>query len=125
MSYTTRQKQVLGGIFERTTRPLMPADICEEARKEIPSLGISTVYRTIRQFLSEGRIRAVEIPGAAPHYESSGGHHHHFFVCQQCKRLYELAGCVRDIASLAPRGFRVQEHEIVLYGRCAPCAKGT
>jgi Fur family transcriptional regulator, ferric uptake regulator len=124
MSYVTRQKQVLGRVFARAKRPLMPAEICDEARKEIPSLGIATVYRTLRQFLAEGLVRAVEIPGAAPHYESSAGHHHHFFVCRECKRLYELIGCIRDVGSLAPRGFRVRQHEIVLYGECGSCLKG-
>lgn len=122
MAYMTRQKQVLGEVFGRAKGPLTAGEICQEARKEIPSLGIATVYRAIRQFLSAGQVRAVEIPGAAPHYESAGRDHHHFFVCQECKRLFELMGCVRGVRALAPNGFRVQEHEIVLYGACASCA---
>jgi Fur family ferric uptake transcriptional regulator len=125
MSYLTRQKRVLSGVFERAKWPLTPGEICDEAKKEIPSLGIATVYRAIRQFVSEGIVRVVEIPGAAPRYESASGHHRHFFLCQSCKQLFELIGCVRDIGSLAPRGFRVQQHEIVLYGECGSCVKGT
>ena len=122
MTYLTRQKIVLGSVFEGAKRPLTPVEICEEARKELPSLGIATVYRTIRQFVDEGQVRAVEVPGAAPHYESAARHHHHFFLCQQCKRLYDLVGCVRGVTSLAPDRFRVKRHEIVLYGECASCA---
>jgi Fur family ferric uptake transcriptional regulator len=85
-------------------------------------LGIATVYRAIRQFVLEGQIRAVEIPGVPPHYESASRHHHHFFLCQQCRRLFDLIGCVRGVRGLAPTGFRVQQHEIVLYGECASCA---
>jgi Fur family ferric uptake transcriptional regulator len=125
MSYVTQQKRVVGGVFEQAKRPLTPVEICEEARKEMPSLGIATVYRAIRQFVSEGLVRTVEIPGVAPHYESAAGHHHHFFLCQQCKRLFNLIGCLRGVKSLAPAGFLVQEHEIVLYGECASCAEGT
>ena len=123
MSYETRQKVVLNSVFERAKRPLTPGEICEAARKELPSLGIATVYRAIRQFVSEGRVRAVEVPGAAPHYEGVTTHHHHFFLCQQCKRLFDLAGCIAGFKALAPRGFRVQHHEIVLYGECAPCLR--
>jgi Fur family ferric uptake transcriptional regulator len=121
MGYLTRQKRVLGEVFEHAKRPLTASEICQEARRQIPSLGIATVYRSIRQLAAEGQIRAVEIPGVAPHYESSAWHHHHFFLCQQCRRLFNLIGCVRGVRSLAPSGFRVQQHEIVLYGECASC----
>ena len=120
--YLTQQKRILGTVFERAGRPLTPPEICEEARKEIPALGLATVYRAIKQFLEEGQIRAVEVPGAAPHYESAARHHHHFFVCRECKRLFDLIGCVRGVRALAPKGFRVRQHEIVLYGECAACA---
>ncbi len=125
VSYITRQKQVLGEVLARANRPLTPTEICEAARRELPSLGIATVYRAIRQFVSEGRVRAIEVPGAAPHYESitADHQHHHFFLCQQCKQLFELAGCLGGLRSLAPKGFRVQHHEIVLYGDCATCSR--
>ena len=122
MAYLTRQKQALEAIFQRARRPLTANEICREARLEIPSLGIATVYRAIKQFVSEGQIRAVEIPGVPPHYESADRHHHHFFLCQECKCLFDLVGCVRGVRGLAPSGFRVQQHEIVLYGECASCA---
>jgi Fur family ferric uptake transcriptional regulator len=122
MAYLTRQRQILGEVFERANRPLTATEICQAAKRKMPSLGIATVYRAISQFLSAGRIRLVEIPGVAPHYERADRHHHHFFLCEQCKRLFDLIGCVRGLGSLAPNGFRVREHEIVLYGHCATCA---
>jgi Fur family transcriptional regulator, ferric uptake regulator len=84
---------------------------------------VATVYRALRQFVSDGNIRVVELPGVPPHYESAGRNHHHFFLCQHCRHLFDLIGCVRGIRSLAPAGFRVSEHEIVLYGQCANCAE--
>jgi Fur family transcriptional regulator, ferric uptake regulator len=122
MIYLTQQKRVLASIFEKAERPLTPVEICERARNELPALGIATVYRAIKQFIEDGQIRLVEVPGAAPHYESAARHHHHFFVCQSCKRLFDLIGCVRGVKSLAPQGFRVKQHEIVLYGECSSCA---
>ena len=122
MGYLTRQKQVLSEVFERAKRPLTATEICQAAKRKIPSLGMATVYRAIKQFVSDGYIRVVQIPGVSPHYESSDRHHHHFFLCQQCRRLFDLLGCVRGVGALAPSGFRVQRHEIVLYGECAACA---
>jgi len=122
VGYLTRQKLVLGNVFERAKRPLTATEVCREAKRKIPSLGIATVYRAIKEFVSEGYVRAVEIPGISPHYESAARHHHHFFLCHHCRRLFDLIGCVRGVRSLAPHGFRVQRHEIVLYGECAACA---
>ena len=121
MSYVTRQKQALEGVFERAKRPLTPNEICAQARRRIPSLGIATVYRALKQLVAEGQVRVIELPGLAPHYESADRHHHHFFLCQECERLFDLSGCLQEVTSLAPSGFRVRQHEIVLYGECASC----
>lgn len=121
MPYTTPQKLLVLKVIESCDRPLTPAEICELAQKELPKLGIATVYRAIKQFTEEGSVRLVDVPGAPPHYEHASRHHHHFFLCNQCRRLFDLIGCVRGVNALAPKGFQVQRHEIVLYGDCDRC----
>jgi Fur family ferric uptake transcriptional regulator len=119
--YTTQQKRTLTGVILRADRPLTPAEIWKTGKKASPALGIATVYRALRRLVEEGRVRLVEIPGAVPHYESTARQHHHFFFCRRCRRLSNLVGCVPGVRGLAPRGFAVEGHEIVLYGRCANC----
>lgn len=121
MVYSTQQKSVLTRIIEKSERPLTAQEILAEAQKELPALGMATVYRALKQFQADGQIRVVEIPGATPHYETSARHHHHFFFCQQCEKLFNLIGCVRGVNALAPEHFNVRRHEIVLYGDCADC----
>ncbi len=122
MPYATQQKLIVLKVIELCDRPLTPAEICELAQKELPKLGIATVYRAIKQFAEEGSVRLVDVPGAPPHYEHASRHHHHFFLCSQCRRLFDLIGCVRGVNALAPQGFQVKRHEIVLYGDCDQCA---
>ncbi len=121
MPYTTQQKLAMADVIMRAESPLTPAEICRAGRKAIPSLGIATVYRALKQLVGEGRVRLVEVPGTSPHYESTERRHHHFFFCARCGRLYNLPGCARGVRRLAPRGFAVEAHEIVLFGRCADC----
>lgn len=121
--YNTRQKQALAEVILGAERPLTPAEICREAKREIPRLGIATVYRVLKQLIGERQVRVVDIPGIPPHYESAARRHHHFFFCNHCRRLFNLPGCVRGLLRLAPRGFAVERHEIVLYGDCADCRK--
>jgi Fur family ferric uptake transcriptional regulator len=123
--YATQQKLALARLMMTAERPLTPAEICRTGRKAIPSLGIATVYRALKQLVGDGHVRLVEIPGASPHYECTARQHHHFFCCQHCRRLYNLAGCVGGVGALAPRGFSVKRHEIVLYGECRNCRSET
>jgi Fur family ferric uptake transcriptional regulator len=125
MAYTTQQKLMISRVIEASDRPLTPAEICEEARKELPELGIATVYRAIRRFVSDGSVRVVEVPGTSPHYEHSSRRHHHFFLCRQCRRIFNLLGCLRGVDAMAPEGFEVERHEIVLYGQCPGCLSGS
>jgi Fur family ferric uptake transcriptional regulator len=86
----------------------------------VTGLGIATVIAP--STLLESGWRRVELPGEAPRYERAGSAHHHHFRCRQCARVFEIAGCPGDFAALAPAGFQLEAHEIVLYGRCAGCA---
>jgi len=98
-------------------------EIHQMALKAVPSLGIATVYRTLKSLLEEGIIKTVELPGQPVHYEEAHkGHHHHFF-CNSCHGVFELEKCPGDIHQLAPKRFQVTDHEIILYGACADCAK--
>ncbi len=121
MAYTTQQKLAVESVIKSSERPLTPVEICEMAQADVPALGIATVYRTIKQYVAEGSVRLVDVPGAPPHYESANRRHHHFFLCNQCRRLFDLVGCSRGIEALAPKGFHVERHEIILYGDCKEC----
>lgn len=122
MQRATKQRQVIREIFARHTNPLSIGEILAEGKQRLPSLSIATVYRAVREMVEEKQIIMVELPGRPPHYEEAGKHHHHHFVCRSCERVFELEGCLNGWRSLAPRGFTVEEHEIILYGRCRKCS---
>jgi Fur family ferric uptake transcriptional regulator len=118
----TRQRAAIRRALEREARPLSPAELLAAARREVPGLGVATVYRAVKALVEEGTAVAVELPGEPARYERTPAGHHHHFRCRRCERVFEVPGCARGIAGLAPAGFEVDGHELVLYGRCAPCA---
>ena len=87
-------------------------------------MGIATVYRNLKLLVEEGSVQVVELPGDSPRYESKHLGHHHQFQCRACERVFDVHGCPGDLARLAPAGFRVEAHELTLYGQCADCATG-
>lgn len=121
MQRTTRQKKAIREVIEKAKSPLTPAQICEAARQAVPGLGIATVYRALRTLVEEELVATIEISGEPPRYESAQREHHHHFLCRACGKIFELVGCVKDLDSLVPSGFQVDDHEIVLYGHCKSC----
>lgn len=120
----TKQQTAIDRVIAQSDRPLSPGEILVKARRQIPSLSLATVYRALRRLEEDGMASKVEIPGQPPRFESrrAAGTHHHHFVCQCCDRVFDIPGCVRGVESLAPPGFAVETHEIVLFGRCGACA---
>ena len=119
----TNQKAAIRRVFEEDDRPLSPQEVLEAAKAYVPTLGIATVYRSIKAFQEEGFLTAVAIPDGPPRYELAGKGHHHHFHCRYCGRVFEIHACSGDMKGLTPAGFKLEEHEIVLYGKCQECGK--
>jgi Fur family transcriptional regulator, ferric uptake regulator len=120
MQRKTQQRETIQTILKEAARPLTVHEILERAAKRVSSVGIATVYRCMKALMESGDVTLVEIVGEPLRYEVAHLEHHHHFVCDTCKRVYDVQGCV-PIASLIPKGFRLREHEIVLHGVCAAC----
>lgn len=119
----TRQRAAIRHAIDASPRPLLPAEILELAQQEVAALGIATIYRNIKLLLEEQAIRVVELPGQLPRYESAQHAHHHHFQCRQCDRVFDIHACPGDFAALAPKGFKVEAHELTLYGTCVDCGR--
>jgi Fur family transcriptional regulator, ferric uptake regulator len=122
MQRETRQRRALRKALEEAGHPLSPKELLDAASQDVESLGIATVYRNLKAFQDEGWIETVELPGEPPRYEMAGKGHHHHFHCRDCDRVYEVEGCPGNLSSITPKGFELESHEFVLYGRCDTCA---
>jgi Fur family ferric uptake transcriptional regulator len=121
MERSTRQRAAILSAIERERRPLSPSEILAGAQSEVPGLGPATVYRTLKALVADDVLISVELPGEPPRYEPAGAKHHHHFRCRACDRVFEVPGCAKGIRALVPRGFELDGHELVLYGRCRGC----
>jgi len=92
-------------------------------RDGVRALGMATVYRNLKRLVADGTVRVITLPGENGRYEIGQAAHHHHFQCTTCRRVYDVPGCPGDLRRLAPRGFRVEHHDVTLYGRCSDCGK--
>ncbi|MGF1679505.1 MAG: Fur family transcriptional regulator [Candidatus Methylacidiphilales bacterium] len=119
----TRQKEAIVSVLDEATHPLTAQDIEARAASLVPGIGMATVYRALKRLQEEHRVRVVELPGQTPHYESCHKKHHHHFVCRHCEKVFDVDGCVGDLDQLLPDGFKLEGHEITLFGRCGLCSE--
>ncbi len=121
MQRETRQRQAIRKAFDQHQGPLSPQQVLQAAQLQAPGLGIATVYRTLKMLQNDGWLCLVELPGQPARYERSGKRHHHHFHCRACGEVFEIEACPCTMASMAPRDFQLERHEIVLYGLCKWC----
>lgn len=117
----TRQRTAVRRALKATRTPMRAQEIRDDAARTVPRIGLATVYRALKWLIEAGEVVTVELPGDTPRYELAQLHHHHHFRCRGCGRVFEVEGCPGDLTALAPRGFAVDGHEVVLYGRCSGC----
>jgi Fur family ferric uptake transcriptional regulator len=89
----------------------------------VRGLGLATVYRNLKRLVADGTAQIITLPGETPRYEISDSAHHHHFQCTTCRRVYDIPGCPGNLRRMAPHGFKVEHHDVTLYGRCSDCGK--
>lgn len=120
----TRQRDAIRDAIARAGVPVSPKEILESAQSSVQGLGLATVYRTLKLLVESGGVNAVDIPGEGPRFELSGKGHHHHFYCRGCTRVFEVDGCPGNFAQFTPPKFKLEGHELMLFGKCDTCEEG-
>ena len=123
MERDTRQRQAIYKAMVNAGRPLAVNELFILAKSEIAELGIATVYRNLKALQAEKRIIQVDLPGKPPRWELLPEEHHHHFLCRTCNKLFEVYDCPDDLQRLLPKGYSLEEHDILLRGQCDACVQ--
>ncbi len=119
----TPQRNAVREALASGSGPMSAKEILDAAAAQAPGIGMATVYRALKLLADERLVAIVEIPGQPPRYELTGQGHHHHLYCRGCSKVFEIMRCPGDFAELCPPGFKVEGHELVLFGLCPECAK--
>lgn len=87
-------------------------------------VNLSTVYRTLELFVTEGLVRRVVLPDGLRRYERVGDEHHHL-VCIGCGVVEHVCGQhVKAVERhlVQRHGFEVDRIVMTAYGRCGTCS---
>ena len=108
----------------RSTRSHPTAEwIYDEARKEMPSISLGTVYRNLSLLKDNGEILQLDIGPSLCRYDGNATNHYHF-RCEQCQRVFDVDMPVMsaiDEEAASKTGFKVSHHIMEFRGICHEC----
>jgi len=120
----TRQREHILDVFLESGEHLTCEEIHARVVKRDPSVGLATVYRTLRLFVEADIAAERRFNDGVTRYEAAQAHHDHL-ICVRCGRIVEFENddIERLQEAVAERhGFRLMSHRHELYGACPSCS---
>jgi Fur family ferric uptake transcriptional regulator len=119
---TTQQREAIVDAFLRSSGHVALEDLLSSARRKHPSVGLATVYRTVK-LLEEAGIAAARHfgPGQTLYEVAEGRAHHDHLICERCGFITEFESEeIEVLQDTAARrlGFNVLRHRHELFGLC-------
>jgi len=124
-SRITPQRQAILAIIEDHGGHLSADEIYHRARRELPRLSLSTVYRTLDLLKGLDLVSELHLDGDHYRYEAQSDEHQHL-VCLGCGQVIEFqcGHCHSVHEKLATEhGFRIAGSRVELFGYCEACSK--
>ena len=110
--------------FFREDGHLTIEELYVRVHAEDPTVGQSTVYRTMKLLCESGLAREVSFGGGVVRYERARDWHHDHLICERCGRSLEVVDPDIEVLqeSLVRKyGFIPTQHRLYLYGVCPEC----
>lgn len=121
----TGQRDLILETFLSTEEHLTSEDLYRLVHKKDPSVGLTTVYRTLKLLTDAGLAREVRFGDNKTYYEHHYNHEHHdHMICTECGKVIEFFS--PEIETLQDQmavnfGFKPTHHSLRMWGLCADC----
>jgi Fur family ferric uptake transcriptional regulator len=120
---TTARRAVLE-LLEHSEAHLSPAEIHQQLLERLPSLNLSTVYRSLDYLVAHKLITVADLGAGTPVYERLSDTPHHHLVCLNCAHIQKLEDeLVSPFFNTLQehKNFSIETNHLVLYGLCGHC----
>jgi Fur family peroxide stress response transcriptional regulator len=125
----TPQRLAIFRELAATDRHPSAEELHAAVRREMPTLSLATVYKTLDRLTAIGAVRPVSRLGARGRWDANLGAHHHL-ICTRCGTVSDVTERALDAAgaparrAAARQGFVAEGHAVEIFGRCAACRGG-
>lgn len=121
LKVTLPRMKILEMLEKSEHRHMSAEDIYRQLLDSGEDIGLATVYRVLTQFEAADLVIRHHFEGGNSVFELNRGEHHDHIICVDCGAVAEfydetIEQRQKDIA--AKRQFRIEDHSLVLYGKC-------
>ena len=121
----TAQRLAIAESFFKSEKHLTAEELYLVVKKFDPSIGQTTVYRTLKLLCDSGLAREIQLGNTSINYEKNyDTEHHDHLICESCGKIIEVTdqSIERLQNKLAEKhGFTLTTHVLNLYGLCKEC----
>jgi Fur family transcriptional regulator, ferric uptake regulator len=121
LKVTLPRLKILEILEGNPARHMSAEDIYKSLLDSQEDIGLATVYRVLTQFEAASLVTRHHFENGMAVFELNQGVHHDHIVCLDCGRVEEFMDAAieqRQNAAATRLGFEIEEHALVLYGRC-------
>jgi Fur family ferric uptake transcriptional regulator len=130
----TEPRSLVVEILRQTEQHLSAEEIYLKALRMNPSVGLTTVYRTLDLFNTIGILQKFDFGDGKSRYELINNpqkkEHHHHLICVHCKKIIDYTDFLAEELELMNRTeeelsrrhrFSITHHTVDFYGLCHKC----
>ena len=119
----TKQREVILQVLKKIKGHITVEELTQKVKKVDSSIGVTTVYRTLKLFEDQGLVQAQIFSDGIIRYEKKQAHHDHL-ICDKCGKVIEFFN--RRIEQLQEEeskrlNFGITRHKLEIYGICNNC----
>ena len=98
--------------------------VYEQIRKIYPDVSLATVYRNLKRFCEQGRVRSVGVVNGQERFEADMSDHSHF-ICKECGAIldvpeaFHMSGGLKSLSE--QYGLEFHRSEVRFTGVCNEC----
>jgi Fur family ferric uptake transcriptional regulator len=132
---TVGRKEILD-VLTNSKGHLSAEEIYLKVHEKHPSVGLTTIYRTLDVLVSIGLLQKFDFGDDRARYEiidaaNEKGHHHHL-ICTECKKIIDYKDFIDEESEMLKKTekalsekykFEIKKHVIEFYGLCPDCKK--
>lgn len=129
MKRYSKQREIMLNILKsRKDHPTVQM-LYEDVKRELPQIGIATVYRNLADLVSEGVVVKIKTKNDGPDRFDANIKPHYHFECLECNNIYDIYpedamyNELSDNIKIMIRkiGAEVTDTDIMIRGICKKC----
>ena len=123
----TKQRDVILETFLESEGHLSVDEMYDLVKKRDPSVGHTTIYRTLKLLAASGLAREITLADGKTRFEKQYRRaRHDHLICTQCGKSVEFVN--KELEQLQQRvgqmyRFKLEEHSLKLFGICEDCQR--